>query len=91
VLVPLLVLWLGYGERRATGTSLAAIVVIAAMAALLQGAYGNVDVVKALVVGVPAMGGVVLGTWAQQRVAAEILGLLFALVLVGAAVDLILT
>jgi uncharacterized membrane protein YfcA len=91
VLVPLLVLWMGYGERGATGTSLAAIVVIAAMAALLQGAYGNVDVVKAVVVGVPAIGGVVLGTWAQQRVDTEILGLLFALVLVGAAVDLILT
>jgi uncharacterized membrane protein YfcA len=91
VLVPLLVLWMGYGERRATGTSLAAIVVIAAIAALLQGAYGNVDVVKALVVGVPAIGGVVLGTWAQQRVDAELLGLLFALVLMGAAVDLILT
>jgi uncharacterized membrane protein YfcA len=29
-MVPLLVLWLGYGEREATGTSLAAIVVIAA-------------------------------------------------------------
>ena len=91
VLVPLLVLWMGYGERRATGTSLAAIIVIAAIAALLQGAYGNVDVVKALVVGVPAIGGVMLGTWAQQRVDTETLGLLFALVLVGAAVDLILT
>ena len=90
-MVPLLVLWMGYGERRATGTSLAAIVVIAAMAALLQGAYGNVDVVKALVVGVPAIGGVVLGTWAQQRVDTETLGLLFALLLVAAAVDLVVT
>ena len=33
VIVPLLVLWLGYGEREATGTSLAAIVFIAAVAA----------------------------------------------------------
>src|SRR5436305_15343289 len=91
VMVPLLVLWMGYEERRATGTSLAAIIVIAAMATLLQGAYGNVDVVKALVVGLPAIGGVLLGTWAQQRVNTKTLGLLFALVLVGAAVDLILT
>ena len=30
VIVPLLVLWLGYEEREATGTSLAAIVLIAA-------------------------------------------------------------
>ena len=28
-MVPLLILWLGYGEREATGTSLAAMVVIA--------------------------------------------------------------
>src|SRR5215204_3111169 len=36
IIVPLLILWLGYEEREATGTSLAAIVVIAAMAALAQ-------------------------------------------------------
>ena len=42
--MPLLVLWFGYGEREATGTSLAAIVVIAALAAAAQAVYGNVDV-----------------------------------------------
>ena len=31
VIVPLLVLWLGYEEREATGTSLPAIVIIAAV------------------------------------------------------------
>ena len=88
-LVPLLVLWLGYGEHLATGTSLAAIVVIAAMAALAQGAYGNVDVPKGVLVGIPAVGGVLFGTWLQQRVPGEILSLLFALLMVGVAVDLI--
>ena len=38
VIVPLLVLWLGYDERAATATSLAAIVFIAAFAAAVQGA-----------------------------------------------------
>ena len=38
VIVPLLVLWLGLDVRTATGTSLAAIVVIAGAAALAQGA-----------------------------------------------------
>lgn len=90
ILVPLLVLWLGYGHRRATGTSLSAIIVIAAMAAVMQGTYGNVDVVKAMVVGIPAIGGVTLGAWLQQRVNTETLGLLFALVLIGAAVELVL-
>ena len=44
VIVPLLILWFGYGEREATGTSLLAIVVIAALAAIAQGTYGNVHV-----------------------------------------------
>ncbi len=42
VIVPLLVLWLGFDERVATGTSLAAIVVIASVATAVHGAYGNV-------------------------------------------------
>jgi uncharacterized protein len=89
VMVPLLVLWLGYDERTATGTSLAAIVVIAAFATIAQGAYGNVDVLKGLLVGVPAVGGVVFGTWLQQRVRTETIGLLFALLLIAVAVDLV--
>jgi len=91
VIVPLLVLWLGYDERRATGTSLAAIVVIATMATLLQGAYGNVDVVKGALVGVPAVAGVVAGTGIHQRVPTEVIGLLFALLLIGVAVDLVVS
>jgi uncharacterized membrane protein YfcA len=91
VIVPLLILWLGYGERRATGTSLAAIVVIAAMATVLQGAYGNVNVGKGLIVGIPAMGGALLGTWIQQRIATDTISLLFALLMIGVAVDLVVT
>jgi uncharacterized membrane protein YfcA len=91
VIVPLLVLWLGYGERRATGTSLAAIVAIAIMGTLLQGAYGNVDLAKGALVGLPAVAGALIGTWVQQRIARETIGLLFALLLIGVAVDLIVT
>ncbi len=90
VIVPLLVLWMGYGERRATGTSLAAIVVISVMATLLQGAYGNVDLARGLLVGVPAIAGVMLGTWLQQRVPTETIGLLFAVLMIAIAVDLVL-
>jgi uncharacterized membrane protein YfcA len=89
VIVPLLVLWLGYGEREATGTSLAAIVVIAAAATLTQGAFGNVHVVKGLLVGLPAVGGVLAGTWLQQRVRQETVSLLFAVFLVASAVHLL--
>ncbi len=91
VIVPLLVLWLAYDEREATGTSLAAIAVIATMATLVQGAYGNVVITKGLLVGGPAMVGVLVGTWLQQRMRTETIGLLFALLLIGVAVDLIVS
>ena len=90
VIVPLLVLWLGYEERAATATSLAAIVFIAAFAAAVQGAYGNVRVLDALLVGVPAVGGVLLGTWLQQRLPARSIALLFAAVLAASAVELVI-
>jgi len=89
VIVPLLVLWLGYGEREATGTSLAAIVFIAAFAAAVQGTYGNVHVRDGVLVGIPAVGGVLLGTWLQQRLERRVIALMFAAVLVATAVELL--
>ncbi len=89
VMVPLLVLWLGYGPREATGTSLAAIVFIAGFAAATQSAYGNVHVLDAVLIGIPAVGGVLIGTWLQQRLATRSISLLFALVLVASAVELL--
>jgi len=89
VIVPLLMLWLGYGEREATGTSLAAIVFIAGFAAAVQGVYGNVHVLDGLLVGVPAVGGVLIGTWLQQRLDVRAISLLFAAVLVVSAVELL--
>ncbi len=90
VIVPLLILWLGYGEKEATGTSLGAIAVIAAVGAAIQAGYGNVDVGRALLVGVPAVVGVLLGVWLQQRLRAELIGLLFSVLLVAVAIDLLL-
>jgi hypothetical protein len=89
VMVPLLVLWLGYGPREATGTSLAAIVFIAGFAAATQGAYGNVRVLDAVLMGVPAVGGVLMGTWLQQRLPTRTISLLFAAVLVASAAELL--
>jgi uncharacterized membrane protein YfcA len=89
VIVPLLVLWLGYGAREATGTSLAAIVFIAAFAAAVQAGYGNVRVQDGLLVGIPAVGGVLVGTWLQQRLRSRTIALLFAAVLVASAVELL--
>ncbi|HEX6713942.1 MAG TPA: sulfite exporter TauE/SafE family protein [Thermoleophilaceae bacterium] len=89
VMVPLLILWLGYGEREATGTSLAAIIVIAALGAGIQALYGNVHPLKALVVGGPAVLGVVAGTAVQQRVPERAVAFAFAVLLVVSAILLV--
>jgi uncharacterized membrane protein YfcA len=89
VIVPLLIFWFAYGEHEATGTSLAAIAVIAAFGVIAQGAYGNVDVGKGLLVGLPAVGGVIVGTSLQQRLSGRAVSLLFACLLVAVAVDLL--
>jgi uncharacterized membrane protein YfcA len=90
VIVPLLILWLAYDERSATATSLAAIIFIAAFGAAAQGLYGNVNVLDAVLIGLPAVGGVVIGTWLQQRLSVRWISLLFAAVLVASAVELVL-
>jgi uncharacterized membrane protein YfcA len=90
IIVPLLILWFAYDERVATGTSLAAIVVIAAWAAATHGLLGNVDVAKGVLVGVPAVGGVIAGTALQQRVSPRAVSGLFAVLLVASAVALVL-
>jgi uncharacterized membrane protein YfcA len=90
VMVPLLIVWLGYGEREATGTSMMAIVVIAAFGVILYGAYGKVDPPNAALVGIPAIGGAIVGTALQQRVPERAISLLFAALLVVIAVELII-
>jgi uncharacterized protein len=88
VIVPLLILWLGYEEREATGTSLAAIVLIAVLATAGHGLYGNVDIPKGAFIAVPAIAGVVAGTTLQQRISQRMVALLFAILLVAVAVEL---
>jgi uncharacterized membrane protein YfcA len=89
VMVPLLILWLAYEEREATGTSLAAICLIATFGALLNGVFGNVDLSKGLLIGFPAVFGVVAGTTLQQRVPVRVLNGLFAVLMVVSAALLV--
>jgi uncharacterized membrane protein YfcA len=89
IIVPLLILWLGFGDREATGTSMAAIAVIAALAAAGQAGYGNVDAGLAALVGVPAIGGAIAGTALQQRLPERAISLLFGILLLVIAVELI--
>lgn len=88
VLVPLLILWLAYGEREATGTSMMAIIVIAAYAVIAQLFHHNVDVAKAALVGIPAVGGAVVGTAIQQRIPERKVSLIFGVLLLITAAEL---
>jgi uncharacterized membrane protein YfcA len=64
--------------------------VIAAFAAAVQATYGNVDVVDGLLVGMPAIAGVVAGTALQQRLSGRTITLSFALLLVVVALILLI-
>ena len=91
IIVPLMIFWFGYGERMATGTSLAAIVLIGLLGAIAQGGiYGNVHVLTGLLLSIPAVLGVVAGTAIQQRIPQRAVSLLFAALLVAIAIELVL-
>jgi uncharacterized membrane protein YfcA len=91
VIVPLLIFWFGYGERLATGTSLAAIVLIGLLGAVAQGGiYGNVRIGTGLLLSIPAIAGVVMGTAIQQRISQRSVSFIFAALLVGIAIELII-
>ena len=73
----------------ATGTSLLAIIVIAALAAGAQGVYGNVHVDKGVLIGIPAIAGVIAGTALQQRIPERSVAAIFAVLLVVSAAVLV--
>lgn len=89
VMVPLLILMLGFDPRVATATSLAAITVIATAGAITHAIYGNVVWTAAAVVAVPAIVGAVVGTTLQQRVPREWISVGLAVLLVIGAIDLL--
>jgi uncharacterized membrane protein YfcA len=89
IIVPLLILWFAYGEREATGTSLAAIALIAAVGVAAHGAYGNVHPLKGVLIGLPAVFGVIAGAAVQQRIPPRAVSAAFAILLVASAVVLI--
>jgi uncharacterized membrane protein YfcA len=90
IIVPLLVLWLGYEHKEATGTSLAAIVIISGLAAGAHALYGNVDLWMGLLVAAPAIAGVLAGTALQQRISERAVAAVFVVLLVASAAVLVL-
>jgi uncharacterized membrane protein YfcA len=81
VIVPLLVLVLAFDQRRASATSLAAILVSAAVGALTYALHGEVKPGAAALVGLPAVAGVLLGAALQQRIPVQRLSLGFGVLL----------
>ena len=89
VIVPLLMLLLRYEPRLATGTSLAAIGVIALAGTIAYGVRGEVDFGYAALVGLPAAAGAVAGAALQQRLSQRALALAFSLLLVAVGIALL--
>lgn len=89
IIVSLVVLWLGYGEKEATGTSLAAMVVIGGLAAAAHAVYGNVDVWAGILIAIPAIAGVVVGAALQQRVSERAMAGAFLVLLLASAAVLV--
>jgi uncharacterized protein len=61
LVVPLLIVLVGFDSKLATGTSLAAIAFTAAFGAAAFSALDEVKWAEAAVVGIPAMGGTIAG------------------------------
>jgi uncharacterized membrane protein YfcA len=89
IVVPLLVLALGYAVRPATGTSLTAIALIALVGTIAYGVRGEVEPGYAALVGLPAAAGAVAGAALQQRIASRTLVYAFAGLLLLVAVALL--
>jgi uncharacterized membrane protein YfcA len=89
VIVPLLLLVCRWEMRTATATSLAAIGITATAGVVTYVVHGEVEPVYALLVGIPAAVGAVGGATLQQRVPVRTLSFLFAALLVGIAIQML--
>jgi uncharacterized membrane protein YfcA len=81
VMVPMLTLLLGFDTKVATATSLAAIIVTATVGVITHGALGNVAWGYAVLIGLPAVVGVLGGLWIKDRITTRTLTFAFAAVL----------
>jgi hypothetical protein len=89
VIVPLLIIGAAFGVKEATATSLGAIVITALAGVTLYAVRGKVDVPYAVLVGIPAMGGALLGASAQRRLSSRALTLAFSVLVAAIGVWLI--
>lgn len=67
VLVPLLIVVVGYGQRRASGTSLAAVLPTAIAGMVSYASHGSVDWIAGGILAAGAVVGSLVGTWLLQH------------------------
>lgn len=89
LIVPLLILFVGYRERHAMATSLAAIGITALAGVITYAFHGEVEPAAAALVGLPAALGAMTGASLQQRLQGRFLSVAFAAFLVAVAVLLV--
>jgi uncharacterized membrane protein YfcA len=85
IVVPLLLMWQKFPLRGATATSLGAVAITALVGVITYSLHGKVEVVPALLLGLPAAAGAYYGAGLQQRVPVRTLSILFALLLLAIA------
>jgi uncharacterized protein len=90
IVVPGLVLWLGLSQRRASGTSAAAIVPTSAAAMLSFGIGGSVNWHAAALIIVGSLAGAWLGAWLADRLDERFLTVSFSVLLLIAGVRMVL-
>jgi uncharacterized membrane protein YfcA len=90
LVVPLLIALLAYDARIATATSLAVIIVTAAVGAAAHAALDNVDLIAAVLIGLPAIAGVQIGLWIKERISTRMITYGFSALLVVVAIRMAL-
>ena len=91
IMVPAMVLLAGMAQQRASATSLAAIVPIAAVGATLFGAADSVDLVAAAILAVGSIVGVQVGTRLMPRIGDERLRIGFGIFMIAVAVGMLVS
>jgi len=91
VMVPVLVLLVGMTQHRAHATSLAAIVPIAVVGAVIFGRAQSVDLIAAAILIAGSLVGVQAGTRLMDRLSGDRLALLFAGFVIVVAVAMLLS
>jgi uncharacterized protein len=91
ILVPAMVLLAGMAQQRASATSLASIVPIAAVGAFIFGRADSVDLPAALVLMVGSLVGVQIGTRLMPRIGDDRLRIGFAVFMIAVALTMLVS